>query len=221
MQRLKLEVSLREATGKGAVRKLRAAGVIPAVFYGHGLESVPLQIDARPLERAIHGGANALIDLEGPKQVRKKPVLIKELQRDPATRRLLHCDLFAVDLEERLTVNVPIHYVGRARGVVEQGGVQEILMRELQVICMPLAIPGSIEIDVSELAIGDSLHVRDASLPEGVEATADADTPVVHVVMPRVEEEVKEEEEEEPEIAEGAPEGETPAPPAAEDGGEA
>ncbi len=221
MERFKLEVSLREATGKGAARKLRATGAVPAVFYGHGMETVPLQIDTRPLERAIHGGANALIDLEGPKQVRKKPVLIKALQRDPATRELLHCDLFAVDLKEKLTVDVPIHYLGRARGVVEQGGVQEILMRELQVICMPLAIPESIEIDVSELAIGESIHVRDASLPEGVVTTADAAAPVVHVVTPRVEEEVKEEEEVVPEVAEGAPEGETPPPPAAEDGGEA
>ncbi len=220
MERFKLEVSLREATGKGAARKLRATGAVPAVFYGHGMETVPLQIDTRPLERAIHGGANALIDLEGPKQVRKKPVLIKELQRDPATRKLLHCDLFAVDLKQRLTVDVPIHYVGRARGVVEQGGVQEILMRELQVTCMPLAIPESIEIDVSELAIGESIHVRDASLPEGVVTTADAAAPVVHVVTPRVEEEVKEEEEE-VEVAGDAPEGETPPPSAAEDGGEA
>lgn len=221
MQRFKLEVSLREATGKGAARKLRAAGAVPAIFYGHGLATISLQIETRPLERAIHGGANALIDLEGPKQVQKKPVLIKELQRDPATRKLLHCDLFAVDLKQRLTVDVPIHYVGRARGVVEQGGVQEILMREFQVTCMPLAIPESIEIDVSELVIGESIHVRDVSIPEGVEATADADAPVVHVVTPRVEEEVKDEEEEVPEVAGDAPEGETPPPSAAEDGGEA
>ena len=221
MQRLKLEVSLREATGKGVARKLRAAGVIPAVFYGHGLETVSLQIGALHLERAIHGGANALIDLEGPKQVKNKPVLIKDLQRNPATRRLLHCDLFAVDLEEKLTVDVPIHFIGRAIGVVEQGGVLETLTRQLQVSCMPLAIPESIEIDVSGLSIGDSVHVRDVSLPEGVEAILDADFPVVHVVTPRVEEEVKEDEEEAAAVGEETPEGETPPPPAAEDGGEA
>ncbi len=220
MQRIKLEVSLREANGKGAARKLRASGVVPAVFYGHGLESVPLQIGALLLERAVHGGANALIDLEGPKQVQKKPVLIKDLQRDPATRKLLHCDLFAVDLKEKLTVDVPIHYVGRPRGVVEQGGVLETLMRELQVICMPLAIPESIEVDVSGLAIGEAIHVRDVSVPEEAEATADVDAPVVHVVAPRVEEVEEEEEEEAAEVGEAAPDGETPAPPAAEDGGE-
>lgn len=221
MERLKLEVSLREATGKGTARKLRAAGVVPAVFYGHGMESVALQIKALLLERAIHGGANALIDLEGPKQVKNKPVLIKDLQRNPATRKLLHCDLFAVDLKEKLTIDVPIHYIGRARGVVEQGGVLETLTRQLQVSCMPLAIPESFEIDVSELEIGDSIYVRDVTLPEGVEGSTDPDAPIVHVVTPRVEEEVKEEEEETPEVAEGVPEGETPPPPAAKDGSEA
>ncbi len=79
MERLKLEVSLREGTGKGAARTLRARGQVPAVFYGRGIEPVHLQVDAIPLERVAHGGANALIDLLGPKQVAKKPVLIKEL----------------------------------------------------------------------------------------------------------------------------------------------
>ncbi len=221
MERLKLEVSLREGSGKGVARKLRAAGHVPAVFYGRGIEPVHLQIDVVPLERVVHGGANALIDLEGPKQVAKKPVLIKELQRDPATRKLLHCDLFAVDLSEKLAVDVPIHYVGRPRGVVEQGGVLEPLLRELQVTCMPLAIPDSVEVDVSSLGIHETIHIRDIQLPADVEAIGDPDRSIVHVVPPRVEEEPKEEEEEVAEevvaiAPEGAPEAKTPA----EEGGD-
>jgi large subunit ribosomal protein L25 len=221
MERLKLEVSLREGTGKGAARKLRSAGQVPAVFYGRGQEAVHVQIPAVLLERAVHGGANALIDLQGPKQVAKKPVLIKDLQRDPSTRKLLHCDLFAVDLSEKLTVDVPIHYVGRAKGVVEQDGVLEPLHRTIEVSCMPLAIPESVEIDVSALAIGDTIHLRDVVLPDDAEALGDADLSLIHVVAPRVEEEEPKEEEEEvvaegAEAAEAAPEAEAPA----KDGGE-
>ena len=221
MQRLKLEVSLRERTGKGAARKLRSAGQVPAVFYGRGQEAIHVQIPVILLERVVRGAANALIDLEGPKQVAKKPVLIKDLQRDPSTRKLLHCDLFAVDMSEKLTVDVPIHYVGRPKGVVEEGGVLEPLHRTLEISCMPLAIPESVEIDVSALAIGDTIHLRDVILPDSAEALADADLSLVHVVAPRVEEEEPVEGEEEEaaegaEAAEAAPEGEAPA----EDGGE-
>lgn len=214
MERLVLEVSLREGTGKGVARKLRSAGRVPAVFYGHGIAPVHLQIDVIPLERVVHRGANALIDLQGPEQVVNKPVLVKELQRDPATRKPLHCDLFAVDLEEQITVDVPFHFVGRPRGVVEQGGVLEPLLRELEVSCMPLAIPDSIEIDVSALEIHDSVHVRDVALPEGVVALVDADQTVVHVVPPRVEEVAEEAAEEaaaEVPAAEGEPESEASA----------
>ena len=220
MERLKLEVSLREGTGKGVARKLRASGQVPAVFYGRGIEPVHLQVDAIPLERVAHGGANSLIDLLGPKQVAKKPVLINELQRDPATRVALHCDLFAVDMSEKLTIEVPIHYLGRPPGVVEQGGVLEPLLRDLQVSCLPLAIPESLDVDVSELSIGDAIHIRDVDLPEGVEALGDPDLSVVHVVAPRVEEEKAEEEEEVAEEVDAATEAAREAPPRAEEGGE-
>ncbi len=121
-------------------------------------------------------------------------------------------------MTEKLTIEVPIHYVGRAPGVIEQGGVLEPLLRDLQVSCLPLAIPESFEVDVSELSIGDAIHIRDVDLPEGVEALGDPDLSVVHVVAPRVEEEKAEEEV--AEEVEAATEAAREAPPPAEEGGE-
>jgi large subunit ribosomal protein L25 len=118
-----------------------------------------------------------------------KPVLLKELQRDPVTRRHVHFDLFAVDLTARLDVEVPLHFVGTPKGVALDGGVMEPLLRTLEVSCMPLAIPESISVDVSNLAIGDAIHVRDLTLPPDVALKTEVDATVVHVVAPRLEEE--------------------------------
>jgi large subunit ribosomal protein L25 len=102
---------------------------------------------------------------------------------------VVHCDLYAVNLKARLDVEVPIHYVGTARGAVLDGGVVEPLLRVLEVSCMPLAIPESIEVDISNLGIGDAIHVRDLVLPADVVSKIDLDITVIHVVAPRLEEE--------------------------------
>ncbi len=221
MQRLALEVSAREGSGKGVARKLRASGLVPAIVYGTGLEPVKVQVPARALEGAAEAGANALIELEGVKQLKGKLVLIKESQRDPVSRRMLHCDFYAVDLKRKIHVAVPLRFEGRPIGV-EMGGVLEPLLRELEVSCLPLSIPDSIACDVSELQVGSSLRVSDLVLPEEVELLVDESLPVVHVVAPRVEEEEVAAEEEAEAAAEGAPEGEAapPAEPAAEKPGE-
>jgi large subunit ribosomal protein L25 len=190
MERLKLEIAAREGRGKSATRKIRAAGRVPGVVYGSGVEPVAVTADSLALARVLRGGANALVDLSGVKAVEGKPVLLKEVQRDPLSRRHVHFDLYAVNLQARLDVEVPLHFVGTPKGVQFDGGVLEPLLRTLEVSCMPLAIPESISIDISNLGIGDAIHVRDIQLPADVVSKIELDTTVVHVIAPRLEEEV-------------------------------
>jgi large subunit ribosomal protein L25 len=185
MHRLQLEVTTREETGKGAARRTRRAGQVPAVLYGAGIEPVSLRIDRRTLERVVHSGANTLLDLRGPDSVKGKIALVKELQRDPLSREAVHCDLHAIDTRKKLHVSIPLHFAGKPAGV-EMGGVLDILARELEIVCLPMIIPDSIDIDVSALEIGDAIHVRDLPLAEGIEVVTDSALTLVHVVPPRV-----------------------------------
>ncbi len=188
IERLELEVSLRDGRGKSVTRKLRAAGRIPAVVYGSGIAPTAIEVESQALAKVLRGGVNALVDLKGAKGIEGKPVLVKEVQRDPLSRRVVHCDLYAVNLQARLDVEVPLHFIGIPRGVALDGGVLEPVIRALEVSCMPLAIPESIEIDVSDLGIGDAIHVRDLVLPADVVCKTDLDMTVTHVVAPRLEE---------------------------------
>ena len=214
MQRLKLEVSVREAAGRSALRKLRAQGAVPAVLYGTGVEALSLVIDGRSLERVLRTGANTLLDLRGPKEVKGKLALLKEVQRDPVSQRLLHCDVYAVDAKKKLHVSVPFHFEGRPRGVEQQGGIFETPAMEIEVSCLPFSIPDRISIDVSNLEIGDTIHLRDIELPEAVEALADGSLTVAQVSAPRVEAVAEPEAPAEGEEAAAAAteEGATPAP---------
>jgi large subunit ribosomal protein L25 len=189
MERLKLEISPREGRGKSATRKLRAQDRVPGVVYGPGVEPTLVTADRLALARVVRGGANALVDLVGAKSLEGKPVLVKEIQRDPLSRNHVHFDLYAVNLQARLDVEVPIHLVGTPKGVQLDGGVLEPLLRTLEVSCMPLAIPDVINVDVSNLGIGDAIHVRDIQLPPDVVSKIEGDATVVHVVAPRLEEE--------------------------------
>lgn len=189
-----LEVELREQTGKGAARKLRAAGRIPAVLYGRGKPTVSITLDPVSLEKALlrsESGMNTLFDLKarGDGQMGKRVVMVKDLQRDPVSGFYVHADLYEVDLTRTVEVEIPIHVVGRARGVEFEGGILDQQLRELTVECLPRDIPDEVEVDVSELGIGDSLHVGDLRLPEGVSLREDPDVSVVSVVAPTKEEE--------------------------------
>jgi large subunit ribosomal protein L25 len=189
VERLKLEVSLRDGRGKSATRKLRAQGHVPGVVYGPDVQPTAIVANDLQLARVLRGGANALVDLVGAKTVEGKPMLVRAVQRDPLSRKLVHFDMFAVNLRARLDVQVPIEYVGTPRGVTMDGGVFEPLLRTLELSVMPLAIPEVIHVDVSNLGIGDAIHVRDIPLPPDSVLKTDADTTAVHVVAPRAEEE--------------------------------
>ena len=188
-----LQIQLRDASGKGVARKLRAAGRIPGVVYGSSQAAVRISLDPKLLRRVLQrseAGVNTLFELDveggGGGALQGKPVLVRELQRDPVKGDYLHADLLAVDLRQRLQVAVPVHLTGKARGV-ELGGILDHSLREIELLCLPTAIPKEIQVDVSSLDVGSSLHVRDLVLPEGVELRSDLDLSIVSVVLPAVE----------------------------------
>jgi large subunit ribosomal protein L25 len=183
-----LDVEIRSNAGKGAARKLRQAGRIPAVCYGRGSAPLSVSLDPRKLEKLLASsatGINTLIDLRvsGGGDYHGRVVLVKDLQRDPVSARALHADFYAVDLEQTIEVAVPIHVTGSAPGVT-LGGILDHALRELQIECLPRAIPDQILVDVSSLEIGMSLHVRDLVLPEGVKLVSNPDLSVISVVTP-------------------------------------
>ncbi|MCP4036243.1 MAG: 50S ribosomal protein L25 [bacterium] len=186
-----LAVELRTETGKGFARRLREQGRIPAVLYGRGKDSVSLSVDAKLLDRLIktsHAGLNTLIDLEGVSEVTGRMVLVKELQRHPVAGTLAHADFLEIDTSAKIHVAVPIRLLGTPEGV-KLGGILEHSMREIDLLCLATAIPDSIDIDVSEIEMGGSLHVSDLTLPEGIETSVDEQLPVAHVATPKAEEE--------------------------------
>lgn len=189
MSETALVVESRASTGKGAARKLRAAGRIPAVLYGQGKESVPLTIDPRALEKVLRsGGANTLLDLtvEGRPELGSPVALVKELQRHPIRGSIVHADLYQVDLTRTVEVEVPVHLVGKAKGL-DFGGILEHSLREIALECLPRSIPAAIEVDITNMEVGDVIHVRDLVLPTGVSLVTDPDLGVVHVALPAAE----------------------------------
>lgn len=207
-----LQIEVRDAVGKGVARRLRAAGRIPAVCYGKGKQSVSLALDPRALRGLLEkseAGMNTLINLQGG-VLDGTMVLLKELQRDPVRGVYLHADFYTVDIEEKVEVSVPVRVTGKAAGV-EAGGVVDQALREIELACLPLSIPRELVADVTSLELGQSLHVRDIALPEGVELVSDPELAVVSVVAP-----MKEEEEAAP--VEGAEEGVEPVEGAAAEG---
>ena len=210
MERLELEVNVRETSGKGPARQLRARGAVPAVVYGGSVAAQSLEVQERQLAAVLRSGANRIIDLKGPDGFENRLVLLKEYQRDPVSQSLLHCDFYNVDTKQQIDVQVPIHIEGKAKGV-ELGGILEVVQREVLVKCLPLEIPDSLTLDVSDLDVGDALHVSDLVSPPGAEIANEPTQTVVHVVAPRVEEE-PEVEGEEVEVEEGAVPAEGAAP---------
>lgn len=188
MGEVSIDVELREGRGKETNRRLRAAGRIPGVVYGHGIDPVALALDPVQLDRKIrasHAGMNTLIDLVGVGDLKGRTVLLKELQRDPIRGFPTHVDFYAIDVNETIEVEVPIHLKGVSPGVANGGGVVEHGLRELELKCLPNAIPDEIFADISTLGIGDSLHVSDLVLPEGVELLTDPTLSVVSVMLPK------------------------------------
>ena len=204
-----LQVELRESTGKEYAKKMRRDGKVPGIFYAHNEKSVPILVNEREIMKTLTSSEAGLIDIQiGGKKKRK--AIIKEVQTDPIKNYLVHVDVMGVSLEKSVTVAVPIHIVGEAIGVKEQGGILHNYIREVEVSCLPLDIPEYIEVDVSELNMGDSIQLSTLTA-EKVSFLGDLDQPIVSILAPKVvKEEVVEEEGVEEELEGEAKEGEAP-----------
>ncbi|MFC1590374.1 50S ribosomal protein L25 [Candidatus Omnitrophota bacterium] len=208
MEKHILKADVREGTGKSAAKKLRNQGLIPAVVYKAGKSTTSLKVSLRELEKILHtkAGENALIMLKvsgASKKVSDKTVIIKELQHDPVKDNVLHADFNEISLTEALKVDVPLVFKGEPVGVKEEGGVIEHVIRDLHIECLPVDIPEGVEVEVSQLKIGDSIMVKDVAVPPGLKVLNEPDLIVAIVKTPHVEkpvEEVEGEEAAEPEL---------------------
>ena len=181
MANTNLAAEQRSETGKGVARKLRAAGRIPAVVYGHNRAAESITVDARELERLLSriSAASTVVELGlGGGTAR---TLIREIQRHPVKRHILHVDFQELVAGEKVTVSVPLVFVGTSIGVREQGGIFEEVMREISITVDPASIPNHVDVDISKLTIGHPIHVRDLQLPAGVTVLDDADLTVCSV----------------------------------------
>jgi large subunit ribosomal protein L25 len=194
MERPVLTAEIREGVGKEKAKKLRAKGLIPAIFYGPRSQTIPLVIDSRELAKALQteAGENVLIDLDIRKgaQSDRKVVMLKDIQIDPLQRKTLHTDFYEVAMDEMVVVEVPVHLMGKPEGT-KMGGILEQVRRAIQIQCFPADIPKSIDIDVSPLKIGDSIHVQDIKV-EKAKIISDTNFTIATVVPPVVEEKVVE-----------------------------
>lgn len=222
MERPELSVQVRSERKKGAARKIRRSGLIPAVLYGPSVGNVLLAIDPHALLKAMdtEAGMNTLIKLrlEGGGNLTDKVVMLRDLQVDPLNRTPLHADLYEITMDETVMVEVPVRLVGKAVGI-DEGGILDQGIRELRVECLPGSIPEVLELDVTALGMGQSIHVSEIVLPEGVKIVGELATAVVSISAPLAEEEVAAPAEgEEPAEGEAAApaEGEEAAPPPAE-----
>jgi large subunit ribosomal protein L25 len=189
MEMRELTIRKREGLGKGPARRLRRAGQVPAILYG-GASPVNVAVDPLDIFRIIHGreGSTQLlkVTLEGTPGT--KMAIIRDMQMDPVSEDLVHVDLQEVAMDKAIQVSVAVHHVGDAIGVRETFGILEMILREVQVACLPSAIPEFLEVDVSNLAIGDVFTVKDLQAPAGVRILNDPNQAVVTVAPPAAEE---------------------------------
>lgn len=193
MERVTLEARHRAGVGKSHARSVRRAGQVPAIVYGRAQEPLPVTVDSKALRTVLHtdAGMNVLIDLavadDGGR--RTQTVMVKELQRGIFLRDIIHVDFYTISLVEKLEARVPLTFIGQAKGIGD-GGVVEVLLREVLVECLPTQIPEHIEVNIADLALGHSIHVRDLVVTPEITVVTPPEETVVTVVAPKVVEEV-------------------------------
>jgi large subunit ribosomal protein L25 len=179
----KLNAERRSDAGKGVARKLRAAGKVPAVLYGQGLDTTPLTVDSRDLTHLLHSsaGSNVLVDLvvDGEEHL----AIPREIQRDHIHSKWVHVDFLAVSRTQTITVSVPVHETGEAVGVKE-GGVVEHHLREVQIECLPQDVPDELIVDITNVELGEMVHVSDLVTPAGVMILTSPEDAILSVITP-------------------------------------
>src|SRR5213596_3538002 len=186
-QIISLTASARQSTGKGAARQARFRGQIPAVIYGRGRDTQSLAVEAKALEKALTGVEPASTIIELAVDGKTVRTLIREIQRHPVRPDIIHVDFYEIHAAEKVKLKVPVHLVGAPDGVRNAGGVLDQVTREVEIEVLPEQIPDRVELDVSALKIGDSLHVRHLQIPN-VTILTEADLTIATVVPPRAEE---------------------------------
>ena len=200
MKNVAIDVQTRTKAGKGVARKLRHAGQTPGVLYGPKAETISLSVNTHEFYKLLNsaGGEPLLftLNLKSNGDSSSHTALIKDLQLHPVDDKIRHIDFYEVLMDEEVQVEVPITAVGKAKGVEVDMGVLEIIQRTVKISCLPLAIPRDIQIDVSDLGLGDVVHISDITPPEGVRLMDDPETTLMTIVASRAEEEEEEKEEE-------------------------
>lgn len=183
MELLDITANIRKSTGKGISRSLRRQGFVPGVLYGPKSQPIHLSVEASDIEKIFKnsGSSQAPLNLTIKNgELIKKTAMIKDLQHHPISRRLLHIDLYEVAMDKKIHVKVPVMLTGTAKGI-EAGGTLQLIRREIDVLCLPLDIPESITVDVSEMEIGDSIHIEEIPVSGNIEILADTNFTVVTV----------------------------------------
>jgi large subunit ribosomal protein L25 len=183
-----LSATMREARGKNEARRLRAAGLVPAVVYGSGQPSLAISVDPRQVVRILHSGSghNTIFEvrIEGGETT---PVMLVDWQFDPAKDYLLHADLKRIDLTKRLRISVPVLTEGEPVGVKTQGGLLEVVNREVEIECLPDDIPEHFTVNVAELSVGEARRASDIPLSGSMKLVSHSDAVIAHVVVLRAE----------------------------------
>jgi len=196
LELIELNAKLRETKGKGAAKKLRRSNAIPAIVYGVKKEPMMLSLDTTGFDTILRkNGSTGLffnLNIEGSK---KKAVMLKDIQMDAFQLEYLHVDLHEIDMDTEVSVMIPVETTGESVGVKE-GGMLQIIRRELEVLCKPVNTPDSIEVDISGLDVGDAVHVEDIDLGDDVEIPHEVNFTVITIVPPTAEETVDVEEDE-------------------------
>jgi large subunit ribosomal protein L25 len=190
-KQVKLKAEPRTEVGRSAARKLKARGVIPAIIYGGKEKPQPLQVAARDINAMMShaSGENILVELEIAGEKSNRTALVQEVQHSPIGGDILHLDFHAISMDETIQAEVPLEGVGIPNGVKNFGGLLEQSLRVLAIECLPSDLPDRITVDVSELNIGDSIHVREIQLPSGVTSKVPSELTAFSVLAPIVEEE--------------------------------
>ena len=195
MERISLNANIRNESGKGVARSLRRSGRIPAVLCGKGV-STSLSLDPSRVRKLIMLGhaESTLIDLklEGAADKSDKIAILRDYQTDPLTGELLHVDFFEVSMDEKIRVTVPIELTGKTPVGVVEGGLLQLVSREVEIECLPSMIPDNILADASALAVGDSLHVRDLTVPDGIRFVSEPEHVILNIAAPVTQEKMQE-----------------------------
>ncbi len=184
-----LNVTSRDQIGKGACRKLRSKDLIPGIIYGHKIENIPIYIKQKELLQVLkQAGESSIIEINMTGK-HKLNALIKAYQQDPITDKVIHVDLYAIRADEQITLNVPLHFIGEPIGVKQSNGILEIITREIEIECFPADIPEHIEVNLSNLNIGNEILVSDLKLSDKIKILTKPNSVIALVSAPAVEEE--------------------------------